>query len=718
MSPEANNSIFLTDQKNASAQITLSGLEGAVLVRAVIHERISQMFNIDAVVQTKTPPDITAFIGQPACITIINPDDKKRYFSGIVANATIENVPTNNPNNILANNIVTLSIVPTFFKTSLMKKYRIFQEKSCMDIIQEVLKENGITNNEVKLSITTKINCCVQYGETDYEFISRLVSAVGGIFYFKHEKNKDTLCITDASNSGVKLPDKLIVRQGGHSNFAKPTDIYNLTSKTCYGIKKVNVHSYSDEKKQTVTANAENGTKNSIGEFELYSEDFIDAATGNKLAQNVADGINSEQNTISGDSAYINMSTGSIFSITESTIQSQNTDYLLVECTHIINEIADSEKPFYTNKFVGIPSSVKYKPAVVTSRKKIGPQTAIVTGPSGEEIYCDDDGRIKVKFIWDSRSKEDEKSSYWVRVAHFLANKSYGSYYIPRIGSEVCVLFLNQDADIHAADIPIVVSSLYNGVNKPHYQKTDNTVMALYTNSSKGGGGYNEIRIDDKKDNELVYLHMQKDYEEVVERNMTTTIVKGDASFTNQEGNVTYTVKKGNDTYLNEKGNVDATMSDGNYTFTLTKGNVTVAIQNGNVKIDINGDVNIAIKKNANVKIDGDLSLEAKNIKIKANAAYSLDAAQNITLNAKQNIQATASASISAKATSSMSLEGKSIDAKANTGVTVKATTSLSLEGLSFTLKSSTTGTVQAGAQLKLSGAAMVQVQGAMVKLG
>ena len=710
---------FAAEQKEASVQITCPGLDSAHLIHAVIHEKISEMFRIDAIAQTVSSPDIASFIGKQAYITIFLPNDKERYFSGIVADASIENVPNNDEKVKICSNIVRLTIVPTVFKSSLTKKYRLFQEKSCVDIIKEVLKENGITNNEVKLSITTKINCCVQYGESDFDFIVRLLSAVGGIFFFKHEKNKDTFCITDTSTSGVKLVDKLAVRPNYHQNDLLITDVINLSSKSGYGIKKVDMFSYNEEKHQVIAANGQDSDKNSIGAFELYAQEFVDASAGNKLAKNIVEGSNSEQNTITGSSFYPMMCTGSIVSIEKSAIKSQNGDFLITECTHIINEISEQNVPLYQNKFTAIPSKVNYKPSIMIRRKKIGPQTAIVTGPSGEEIFCDDDGRVKVKFIWDSRAKNDDKSSYWVRVAHFLANKNYGSYYIPRIGSEVCVLFVNQDADIHTADIPIIVSSFYNGVNKPHYKKADNTVMALYTNSTKGGKGFNEFRINDKKDSELVYFHMQKDYEKVIEHNMTTTIEKGDALFTNKEGNVTYIVKKGDDKYQNEKGNVTALMDDGNYTFTLKKGKVAIAIQNGDVSIEVNGNVDVTVKKNVNVKITGDLSVEAKNIKIKANAAYTLNATQDITIDTKKNLNASSAMNTKITAKMNMNFEAKmNYEVKATMNATIKATMNVNIEAtMNFTLKGNIQGQIQAMAMLKLNGSAMVQVQGGMIKL-
>jgi type VI secretion system secreted protein VgrG len=270
----------------------------------------------------------------------------------------------------------------------------------------------------------------------------------------------------------------------------------------------------------------------------------------------------------------------------------------------------------------------------------MGPQTAKVIGPAGEEIYTDKYGRIKVEFFWDKQpydgGGEVHARSLWLRVAQMSAGRGYGAFMIPRIGHEVVVDFLNGDPDR-----PLVTGSVYNEDNLPAFgNSAGNPVQGLRTNSSKGGGGFNEIRLDDTKDSERFHVQAQKDLDTLVlkgnetrtikEGNRTTTIEKGDETMSVKTGKRTTTIKM-NDTLTVEQGNLETTVSQGNESRTISMGNRTTAIKMGNdsTKLDVGKQdteamQSIEFKVGANsIKIDQTgITIKGLTIKIDASVMY------------------------------------------------------------------------------------------------
>jgi type VI secretion system secreted protein VgrG len=244
---------------------------------------------------------------------------------------------------------------------------------------------------------------------------------------------------------------------------------------------------------------------------------------------------------------------------------------------------ADRTAPFvYTASFVGIPQGVPYRPPRVTPRSIVhGSQTAVVVGPSGEEIYVDKYGRIKVQFFWDQLGKSNENSSCWIRVSSTWAGKNWGVIQLPRIGQEVVVDFLEGDPDR-----PIVTGRVYNAEMMPPYALPANmTQSGVKSRSSKGGTAstFNELRFEDKKDSEEVYLHSQKDLNVVTENNETwkviagsrTTEIKKDDTTTVKDGNRKVTINTGNETLIVSKGNMSTEVAQGNQELKVKTGNMT-----------------------------------------------------------------------------------------------------------------------------------------------
>jgi type VI secretion system secreted protein VgrG len=220
-----------------------------------------------------------------------------------------------------------------------------------------------------------------------------------------------------------------------------------------------------------------------------------------------------------------------------------------------------------------MPATTIYRPGLTGSRPLIpGPQTAVVVGPSGEDIYCDKYGRIRVQFYWDRDGKNNENSSCWIRVAQIFAGANWGSIYTPRIGMEVIVVFLDGDPDQ-----PMIVGCVYNEDNMPPFTLPSlKTQSGIKTRSSTKGTSstYNEINIEDKKDSELIYFRAQKDFQREIMNNDILN-VSNDQTVT-VKNNLTETISQGNMTSKISKGNYEIDVNSGNYDLSLGQGNINI----------------------------------------------------------------------------------------------------------------------------------------------
>src|SRR3989441_2894407 len=241
-----------------------------------------------------------------------------------------------------------------------------------------------------------------------------------------------------------------------------------------------------------------------------------------------------------GETNCARLTPGHTFEIGGHPRKDYNGKYLIVGAQHhgsqpqALGREGAGSASSYSSSFTCIPADVPYRPPRITPRPMAqGAQTAVVVGPSGEEIHTDEHGRIKVQFHWDREGKKDENSSCWIRVAQPWAGPKWGSLFIPRIGWEVVVEFMDGDPDQ-----PLVTGSVYHADNPPPYSLPgDKTKSTIMSNSSKGGGGSNELRFEDAKGSEEIYLHGQKDWNVVIENdesdtiggNPTVPVGKGDA---------------------------------------------------------------------------------------------------------------------------------------------------------------------------------------------
>jgi type VI secretion system secreted protein VgrG len=361
----------------------------------------------------------------------------------------------------------------------------------------------------------------------------------------------------------------------------------------------------------------------------------------------------------------------------------------------------------YSNSFEALPADVPFRP-LRTTRKPVIPstQTALVVGQAGEEIWVDKYGRVKVQFHWDQKGKSNEESSCWIRVAHGWAGKGWGQIFIPRIGQEVVVSFLEGDPDR-----PLITGSVYNAEQTVPYALSDNgTKSTIKSNSSKGGSGFNEFRFEDKKDSEEVYFHAQKDHNLVIENNRTKE-VKNDETNT-IKNNRTTTIQEKNDTLTVAKGNRSVTVSEGNESLTVEKGTRTIAVNTGDETHTVKG------KRTLSVTGDESHTNDAK-------FTHTVTGDYALTISGKLTIKVTGDISI--KSDGGVTVEaGMALTNKAGTDLTNQAGTSLTNKsgtelsnkaGTNLTNEASITMTNKASASQTVDGGGMLTVKGGLVKI-
>jgi len=462
--------------------------------------------------------DFKKIIGQDVSIRILLTDGSdERYFSGVVSRFGQAGSGTRLTN-------YQMEVVPWLWFLTRNADCRIFQNVTVADIIKKVFDNHGFSQDKYKFSLTgsyEKLDYCVQYRETDFNFVSRLMEENGIFYYFTHDKGKHTMVLADSDAEYQPCPNQASVNYQHAAGALESDDVITSWSRAEeLRTGKYSLTDYNFEKPSlNLMCNAP--TLTSVGNnsrFEIYDYpgDFQDKARGSSLVKVRMEEEEACFTVISGSSTCRAFTSGYKFDLKEHYRDDANDSYLLTEVQHVatMGSYAQGETPaHYSNHFTCIPASVPFRPPRVTPKPFVqGPQTALVVGASGEEITVDKYGRVKVQFHWDRLGQKNENSSCWIRVSQPWGGQGWGATWIPRIGQEVVVNFLEGDPDR-----PLITGRVYNAEQVVPYSLPDHqTVSTFMSHSSKGGGGYNEIRFDDKKDSEQIFIKAQKDMDQRV----------------------------------------------------------------------------------------------------------------------------------------------------------------------------------------------------------
>ena len=474
-------------------------------------------FKLDLISQ-KRDVQFKEIVGKKVTVSVVLADGGTRYFHGIISRFSLLRGGGETGSDPRFSHC-SATMVPWLWLLSRTANSRIFQNLSVPDIVEKIFKERQLTDYKLLLDATyEKRDYCVQYRETDFNFVSRLLEEEGIFYFFEHEKGKHTLVLADANGKCKECPHQKSARyQISAGGFLEEDTISGLEVVQEIKAGKYTLCDYNFETPNT-DLKVEVPSKYEVGpgvrEIYDYPGIYSKRAQGDRVTNIRIQEQEAEITTLTGSSTCRAFGTGYRFLLTDYFRPDlSDQPYILMTLTHDASQAFSSsgtEEPFaYANSFTCIPFDVPFRPPRHTPKPVVeGTQTAFVVGPGGEEIYTDQHGRVKVQFHWDREGKKDENSSCWIRVSQVWAGAGWGAMQIPRIGQEVIIDFLEGDPDR-----PIIIGRVYHGTNQPPYPlPAEKTKSAMKSDSSLGGGGFNELRFEDKKGQEEIFLHGQKDW--------------------------------------------------------------------------------------------------------------------------------------------------------------------------------------------------------------
>ncbi len=593
-----------TQDENSIRIDTPLGKDALILTRFVYREALSHLFSIKAEVYSNGR-DIKAdaLIGKEVTITLELGDKTQRYFHAVVADVTALGERVAKAAAEATYRDYSLQLVASAWYMQHRVNSRIFRKKNVLKIVEQLAGEHG-----VKIDVASKIQGSypdydfkVQYEESDLDFIQRLLQHEGIFYYFEHSQSSHKLILADKASAYEPCSQEQVKYFSG--SLAEPH--IHLWQQALVMAPGKFVQRGFDLKKPTALPTGE-VSKGSLvsghAEYEVFNYDAEADIhpRANAIAGLRLEALQRDINRRKGASNCRSFSIGKTFTLTEHDDQAEaGKQYVLTEVvlTAAIasqtgaNKVASQD---ISNTFYCVPKAVAYRPQLTIAKPVItGVQTATVTCRGGEEISVDELGRVTVKFHWDRSEVKDHESSCPIRVSQNWAGKNWGAFFFPRRDQEVLVEFLNGDPDQ-----PVIIGAVYNSDHMPPYTlPADKTQSGIKTRSTKDGGAanFNELRFEDKKGEELFYLHAEKDFELQVEHNQTD-VVANDRT-TTVKGNDTETVNK------DRKNTVDGSdtlkvgkklLIDAGDAITIKTGAASISMKSDG-SIDIKG-VNITIK--------------------------------------------------------------------------------------------------------------------------
>ncbi len=534
--------IALADSRQTALSLKLGGGEQQLkLIRLDAFEGLSQHFSISIEVLSDVPIELLPAIGGAASIECLLDGEHMRWFHGLVSDAEFVDVLGGE------GFIYRLSLAPALHFVEHGSNYRIFQREAPIDIVTGILGGRSVVHEVKATGGTRKLPYCVQYGESDFAFISRLLEEEGLYYFYRHEQGDHKLVICDKSGDHEDLPGGALT-YNPLSASAGLTDSASRGSAAAHFVQSwheratsgsealVTAYDYDFKQPQRPRqGKASDKGLHPLDAVEVYSWPgrYYDETVGDTLSQVVLESRRAQRLRFEATSHFPGIQTGYHVTLTKHPLDRYNAGYLVVRCrTMLSNEQYRSGgaggETFV--EFTAIPKATAFRAPIVTPRPLAhGPETAVVTGPGGEEIHVDEYGRIKVQFHWDREGKLDDNSSCWVRVAQ---TGGLGNIITPRVGHEVVVDFINGNPDR-----PLVVGRVFNDMHKPVYKlPADKTKSIWRTKTYKrdtgldigeamaldtGQPGANEFRFEDATGAEELFVHAERDFNKRVRNNVT-----------------------------------------------------------------------------------------------------------------------------------------------------------------------------------------------------
>ncbi|MBT2298448.1 type VI secretion system Vgr family protein [Pseudomonas fluorescens] len=730
-----NNRLVQVDSPLGGDVLVLQSMDGSEELGRLFHYELDLTSEDRAI-------KFDQLLGKPMGLTLELYNGAKRYFHGIVCSCR-----QLTGHGQFAGYRVSLR--PWFWLLTRTSDCRIFQNKTVPDIIKQVFRDLGFSDFEDSLSASYREwEYCVQYRESSFDFVSRLMEQEGIYYYFRHEKARHVLVLADAYGAHSAPADYDSVPFYPPDRQMRERDHFydwQLAREVQPGSLALNDYDFlrpraSLEVRSSVVRNHSNADHPLYD----YPGEYLQSNDGDHYARTRIEAIHSQFERVQLRGRARGLGSGHLFTLTGYDRADQNREYLVVVARYQIRqEVYESGQSDSAEQFVSeldcMDAGQAFRPLPLTPMPIVrGPQTAVVVGPSGEEIWTDQYGRVKVHFHWDRHDQSNENSSCWIRVSQAWAGKNWGAVQIPRIGQEVIVSFLEGDPDR-----PIITGRVYNAEQTVPYKLPANaTQSGVKSRSSKDGSqaNFNEIRMEDKKGAEQLYIHAEKNQDIEVENDEThwvghdrsktidndeTVHVKHDRTETvdNNEtikigvdrketvGNnetISIGVNRTEDVGSDEKITIGANRTENvrnNETITIgadrtekvgANENITIVSNRtedvgGNETIGITGNRNETVKGNEGIEINGNQSTqigqnEARDVaqsrttNIKQND--SLDVGKHFSLNAGDSISlTTGAASITMKKDGTIVISGKNITIDGSGAINIKANKNVVVKG-------------------------------------
>jgi type VI secretion system secreted protein VgrG len=637
-----------------------------LLVRSArVTERLGRLFEMD--VELLSPDEkltLNDLLGRNFVVQLSLPDDSVRTFHGLVAQIT-------QTGRLGRYACYRAQVVPWLWLLSRASNCRIFQKKSVPDILKDVFRKHGTSDFQDSLNGSyPQRDYCVQYMETDFNFVSRLMEEEGIYYFFRHEQDKHTLVLCDgvgahSTTAGFESiqyfpPSDNAVREDDHINDW-------LLSQSIQTGKLA--HTDYDFTKPRTSLQAQHAVsrdhpKSDYEHYE-YPGGHLTVSEGERYAQRRLESIQQLHERITGSGNVRGLTVGSLFTLEGYPRDDQNREYLVVSTDYHLkgpdyeSGVSSGDGDAHVD-FEAVPSKQPYRSPLESPKSRVaGPQTAVVVGKAGEEIWTDEYGRVKVQFHWDREGKRDENSSCWVRVSQLWAGKNWGAMHIPRMGQEVVVDFLEGDPDR-----PLITGRVYNAAEMPPYALPANqTQSGVKSRSSKGGSAdnFNEIRFEDKKGSEQVYIHAEKNQDIMVENDETHTVGHDRTKSIKHDESTTVGHDRTESVGNNEKIAIGVNRTE------TVGSNEDIAIgSNRSIQVGASETATVALQRTHTVGVNESISVgAAQEITVGATQATTVGADQSTNVGANRSISVGSDQSVSVGSNASMKVgadEARSVD--------------------------------------------------------